>query len=274
MKKTVEQAIKSSAGLELSEFDERDDFFPPRNEIETETSMTWWFPKLLKLESPDLNLPKTRIIEGIDWWDIAGMLDFKKPKTIASLVSRLIEITEKEFSWPVFLRTDYASFKYDWKQTCYVTKPTQFEEAIGNLLNETCMVTIPIQALFLREFIKMHTVFIAFYGDMPINREFRFFVKGGAVTHMQPYWPPHAMEGYIDEEKFPEWREALELISCLSPKRELRLGKIAVLAGNAMGSKNEWSVDFSEDIRGKWWLIDMARGECSYRWVEAEEIKP
>ena len=180
---------------------------------------------------------------------------------------------DKLFSWPVFMRTDYASHKHSWAKTCYVTGPDKIGDCVISLMEQTMMAMgLPLQMFVLREYIPMHTIFEAFHGNMPINQEFRFFVQHGRVIHLQPYWPAEAIEGKINEGLYPDWREELHKISVMTPELNETLSKLAIIAGEAVGEENPWSVDFSLDKEGKWWLIDMARGEVSYYWQPEFEV--
>jgi hypothetical protein len=129
------------------------------------------------------------------------------------------------------------------------------------------------KAILVREFLQLEAKFEAF-GGLPVNREFRFFSAGlhGICSH--PYWPADAIEEYVDEEKYPKWRSDLAALQSLSPDKERLLMELANTAALAVSKSLRavqlWSVDFAQDVTGKWWLIDMARMEESFHWPGCE----
>lgn len=259
----------------LPEPDPNSTMLPPLNEIQEQNSLMWWFPKLQAIDSDGIHLPKTHVIHSANIREICNIFDGKKSETLPSLVAEIVDVVAKEleFSWPIFMRTDYTSHKHSWKDTCFVTDPDKVEQCVVNLMEQTMMaIGLPLQTFVLREYIPMHTIFEAFHGNMPINREFRFFVERGKVIHTQPYWPAAAIENKVAESLYPNWREELHEMSLMTEEQHKELSRLAILAGNAMGSENPWSVDFSMDRYGKWWLIDMARGEVSYIWKPDFEV--
>jgi hypothetical protein len=222
-------------------------------EIQRQTSMAYWFPRVADLHVPETVFIALPITKTLDWMD-KGI-----PPEFVERVRRLIP-----FEYPVFIRTDYASGKHSWKETCFVRSEDHLGRNIYALLeaNELAdIMGLPYRWLVVREYVPMQTVFEAFHGDMPINHEHRYFVRDGGVECRHPYWPMEAFEAAFEQPKAADWKERLKGISdCPHPEVKEIAGEVA------LRFKDWWSVDFSLGNDGKWYLIDMARGEISYHW--------
>jgi hypothetical protein len=95
------------------------------------------------------------------------------------------------------------------------------------------------------------------FGNMPVCREFRYFVKDSTVLCRHPYWPANALEqGGVPD--------ALQASEGLAHCTELSvLDALASRAGAVVGG--EWSIDFLETGRG-WYLTDLAEAHKSWHW--------
>jgi hypothetical protein len=105
----------------------------------------------------------------------------------------------------------------------------------------------------------MKNLFTAFYGEMPVNPEIRFFVENGEVLCWHWYWIMKA----IKEPSVSNWKEILE-----KEKKSVSMNDILWLTNDAKKVAKVldgyWSVDFCKAKNDKWHLIDCARGELSW----------
>jgi len=220
-----------------------------------QTDLRYWFPVVQRSGVP---YPKTVLIEeGIDLRDLISALDGQDPVTLGALVGRVDHASREVGGVPFFLRTAYLSGKHEWKNTCYCDGLIKIGRNIIGLVEATAMADQPLGCFVVREFLKLQSLFTAFDG-MPVAREFRVFIRDGEVLHVQPYWPPQS----IRKPSNASWRSLLGWLSDLSA------GDKAFLENRARSIDIEgfWSMDFAQDVKGDWYLIDMARGELSYLW--------
>ena len=232
-------------------------------ELIKQTDLRYWFPAV---QRSGVLYPKTVLIEdGVDFGDLTKALDGKEPKTLDGLIESVVEASN-EVGVPFFLRTSYLSGKHEWADTCYCRYPKGIGRNIIGLVEATALADQPLGCFVVREFLKLQTCFTAF-GGMPVAREFRVFIKASEVLHVQPYWPPQS----IRKPSIPDWRYALAWLSKLSPKEQAFLEARA----RSVDIEGFWSMDFAQDVKGDWYLIDMARGELSYlRYPERGEADP
>jgi hypothetical protein len=195
-------------------------------------SLAYWFPPL---EAAGLPVPRTEIVR-YDGGDLLDMLDGMEPFGWDDLVARIRGAGDR-IGWPVFLRTGHGSGKHEWARCCYLADPDDLGEHVFALVEWSHLVDM--------------------FG-LPTN-----VWADGDVEHIQPYWPPDAVElGGPDD---PGWRAKLAGASRLSAATGDHLAAVARAAVAALGG-GFWSVDLLEDRDGDWWLTDMAEGERSFRW--------
>ena len=234
----------------------------PRAEVELQSSMAYWFPRVA-----DLPVPRTVFVAlpvmASSKWAAEGV-----PTWYVEQVARAASFTE----YPLFMRTDYASGKHRWREACYVPDKESLGRHIVTILEENesdestgTPYKWSSEWLVLRDYIPMETIFEAFSGRMPINHEHRYFIKDGVVQCGHPYWPPAAFkreEVGLAPSKLPtDWRARLSAISlCEHAENQ------AVLSTVASRFDGWWSVDFSKAKSKDWYLIDMGRAEISFHW--------
>lgn len=224
-------------------------------ELDRQTDMRYWFPKIKELE---INVPKTVFVNA-DYGDLLSSLDGKLPASWPDLLERLSNAVEK-VGEPFFLRTAYLSGKHEWSNTCYCENLGSLDRNIVGLIEHTEMsFTVPFGCFVVREFLNLNSIFNAFDG-MPIAREFRFFVQDEKVLHWQPYWPADS----IRDPSIDNWEGILQRMSILDSWSMDYLGYWVQQVGKKLGGF--WSVDFAQHVDGRWFLIDMARGEESFYW--------
>lgn len=236
------------------------------------TDLAYWFPLIKRAGLP---VPETKIITTevelihlLDGGPINGY-----PVFITELKDAVTSI-----GTPCFLRTGLGSGKHSWNDTCYLTDVDNVPDHVYSLVEWSHTVDffgLAHDTWVVRRLIPTTPLFYAFWGRMPITREFRFFVRGETIEHIQPYWPPGALEDYVHD--CPDWRERLAEASRLDGVdlricREIAQFAARVLAADAFVNPPDdnggdfWSVDLLQDKYGGWWLTDMALGDQSFRW--------
>ena len=224
--------------------------------------LSYWFPPI---EAAGLLVPETRIVET-DCCLLTMLDGYVEPRFdgfIGALTRAAHEV--REGAGAFFLRTGHGSGKHEWKNTCYVPDEIVLARHVGALVEWSELVDIcglPTRVWAVRRLIDTAPIFrCADYGGFPVTREFRVFVRGDVVEHIQPYWPADAVEKGAPDD--PDWRAKLAAISMLADNAEI--APMAVRAVDAVGG-GYWSVDFLEDRGGDWWLTDMADGDRSFRY--------
>ena len=168
----------------------------------------------------------------------------------------------RKFGYPVFVRTDHLSYKHGFLDYCYVESEESLIRKIYNVIEVgLCMMPpLPTKAIIIRKYIVPDYKFRAFNG-LPIAPERRYFVRDGKVVKHMPYWPEDAIKFWTVPE--PEgWREMLKEMNMETEEEIKLLTEYAEAIGSALGGY--WSVDFMRGRDGKWYFIDMARGEVSW----------
>ena len=209
-------------------------------------SMLFWFPKIENLEIP---VPKTEIV--------SGYVD-------------LMQAAER-IGYPVFIRTDLCAGKHDWKNSCFVQNEDQLVGNMQSVISANVrweMLGIKYRSLVVREFLDLETSFTAFSGDMPINKERRYFVRDGKVICHHPYWPEDTFNQHPARmANDPDWQAKLAALN--DETGEEILHEYARKASQAL--PGYWSVDFAKAKNGAWYLLDAALGENSYHWPSCTE---
>lgn len=225
---------------------------------EDRNSLAWWFPKI---EAAGLPVPSTRIVETDV--ELLALLDGHEPEGFQRFISDLQAAAMQVGGYPFFLRTGHGSGKHDWRETCFVEGA--LEAHVVALVEWSALADImglPTDVWVARALIPTAPLFrCRRYGDFPVTREFRLFVRDNHVEHIQPYWPREAVEqGDPDD---PDWESKLAFAS--KTDDTFALDPLASAACEAVGG-GFWSVDFLQDREGRWWLTDMADGDRSFRY--------
>lgn len=242
------------------------------------TCLSYWFPRI---EKAGLPVPLTHWtgIGREGWRNLMNSLD-KPPRRNSDLEhghNALIWladwIAEKGslVCLPFFLRTGQTSGKHQWTDTCFVNTLDQKEiakhiMAIVEYSEMADMIGLACDVWVVRQFIKTAPICLAYRG-MPVNREWRFFVEGGRITHTQFYWPkrsvkqgsPQALPG-----KALDWQADLARIGTLDSVTRTRLERLSLDAAQAC--EEDYSIDWLQDADGNWLLTDMAEAARSFRY--------
>lgn len=232
-----------------------------RGDCMKESSMLVWYPKIKDLQIPQ---PRTEIVE-IPYRELSKLLDgqdFDK-----KYLDR-IKKAAKKIGYPLFLRTDNSSQKHDWKNSCYVENRDQLFPHISGLIDSNGGCDLIDNAIILREFIPMYSKFTAFWGDFPVSKEMRFFIKDGEVQCRHWYWFDEVIRKQ-GRPKDKEWESKLRMLNKLTDNDELMLNSFLKKVCEAF-PEGYWSVDFCLSKHGIWHLIDMARGEVSFHYPTCE----
>lgn len=241
-------------------------------ELLDKSSLLYWYPKIKDL---GILTPDTEII----------VLDKQDEELIVVCDGDLSVITAhwdeiinkaNKIGFPLFMRTDEFSGKHHWKDTCYVTKEEDLKQHIYNLFEESFCASImglPLKAIVFRKYIPMANLFKAFYGEMPVNPELRFFVKDGKVLCWHWYWVEDAIERGTKEGILPiDWKNQIN-----QAKDNFTESEISQLTKSSQEISNKlpgcWSVDFCLSKENKWILIDMAEGHKSWHPEDCEMNK-
>lgn len=220
-------------------------------------SMLYWFPLIKDLDIPQ---PRTEVIPLT-----RKELDiFHNEQISDELVKKIEKIVTEKFKLPIFIRTDLASGKHGWKQSCFYDGTGKLWVHLLEVVTfNLCagLVGLPFKALVVREFIPMDLRFTAFYGDMPVNPERRYFIDGGKVICHHPYW----IEEAIEQSKPPSvenWKELAKELNTEGEKEIKLLMRYAEKVAKIFSGY--WSIDFCKAKDEGWILIDMATGKNSW----------
>lgn len=230
--------------------------------------MSYWLPRIMAAGLP---IPRTHMLAMPPEAMRAVVQSFDgKPtgQAIEPFLKRLRQLAAL-IGYPCFLRTGHTAAKHYWRETCFLASPDglaghvmaiiEFSECAG-------IIGLPWNVWAVRELLPtVPMAHCAVYKDMPVCREFRFFVRDGEIICRHPYWPLDALErGGLDAATAAD--RYARLIE--EPQDLARLEAIAAVAGKAVGG--EWSVDLLETERG-WYLTDMAEAAKSFHWEGCEK---
>lgn len=232
--------------------------------------ITYWLPKLFKLK---IRIPNTIMIDmnKVDKNFVPAMKKMfwmKKPnkedRIALTKFRQILENMAHKIGYPLFLRTGQTSQKHEWIETCFIKSQIQLLKNAQNLAEFSIMKDFkggfPINVWVVRKLLKINPAFKAFYG-MPITREFRYFIKDGKILCRHPYWPEEAFKGMVKDKN---WKSKLEEMNELKNFEQEDLDIMAEKIAEEF--KGFWSIDFLQDNRYQWYVIDMATGEDSYHW--------
>ncbi len=232
--------------------------------VENPFCISYWFPKLQTIGVP---VPRT-IIESAPS-GLVGICEGENVKGFGEFINRIAKAADA-IGYPCFLRSGTTSHKHGWKDSCYISKKEDIVSHVANI-TEFCaiadMIGLPDDTWAIREFLDLKTAFKAFYGDMPINCERRYFIKDGQVICHHPYWPYEAFDA---EKKLPsDWKKQLDLLNHESKEEIKLLTELSELISKEFSGY--WSLDWALANNGTWYAIDMALGERSYHWPDCSK---
>ncbi len=235
-------------------------------------SLLFWFPKIRNLPIPQ---PKTsiRTLSEREKSQFGNWIEGQDSKEITQVLCDLREII-REYGYPVFIRTDLASGKHSYKDSCFISSEDKLERNLAEIIEfNYCadIMGLAFEAIIVREFIELEASFVAFWGNLPIAKERRLFIKEGKIDGHYPYWPEEAIrpndEGFLPD----NWKEQLASLNKIDSGERKTLTTYAMLVTEVL--EGYWSVDFAKGKNGEWILIDVATGDKSWRPDRNGEIK-
>lgn len=232
--------------------------------------LSYWFPTL---KSAGVPVPRTEIVRtGVNLLLACFGEPPDGPRPEMEFRSFVAELTDAARrlspAGPWFLRTGQGSGKHNWKNCCHVTDLTRLDRHVAGLVEwSECVdfLGLPWNVWAVREMLPTEPVTtLPRYGDMPLVREVRAFIKDGRVVCTHPYWPAGAVrEGlrgadgaYIDD---------LVREVCCVPKYLVGWAGLLDRVADAFAGDGAWSVDVLDTARG-WYVTDMAPAESSWHW--------
>lgn len=229
--------------------------------MKDKTALSYWFPKI----QTAVPTPKTEIlimpqeiqdeIRCLLWGEKADM-------NAAQPFFSELAVAADRMGLPCFIRTGHTSGKHSWGETCFlrsisdiprhVIRLAEFSEAAG-------IIGLDWHEWVVRELLPT----VPFgtcprYNNMPICREFRYFVDNDVIRCRHPYWPLPALK----RGGAPSTLDYAKLCS-VTEEEEAKLSCLAIAVGKAVGGS--WSVDILETQRG-WYVTDMAEADKSFHW--------
>lgn len=231
------------------------------------TSLLYWYPIIKGLSIP---MPKTTWVEipFEVFCDYIDAVETASPTVRPKIedYTQDIKVKAKKIGYPLFLRTDLASGKHSWDKSCYVEKEEDLFKHIWEVVEFNFTADIfglECNALVFREYIPMASQFTAFWGNLPINPERRYFIRDGKVECHHPYWTADAIEGpHLPEPSKSDWKELLDQMDEESDREIDLLTMYSGLVAKLL--PGYWSVDFCKARNGEWILIDLAEGRKSW----------
>lgn len=232
--------------------------------MEDKNSMLYWYPKLLEVGG--LPMPRTEIVRlDIDGPEPCPACEGSLPASDVHWDSILK--AARKIGYPLFMRTGHMSGKHSWKDACHVPDEASLKDHISRLftLSSMCgLMGLPVDCLVFRELMPMDGRFTAFYGDMPVNTEYRYFVRDGHVLCRHWYWVKDAIARGTPDKKLPVgWNIMLDEMRDKTTEQDFDIIDRYAMKASAR-FKGCWSIDFCRALDGRWILIDMAQGKDSW----------
>jgi hypothetical protein len=267
--------------------------------LERESSMFYWFPRLVG----DWQLGTQHEIASFPWAETPIKIGIPMPRTcLIPVAEALLHAIGNEedvnfettvlrvagairdlkhlagAAWAgAFLRTDQASAKFQWRETCYLSpEDCENKDRIRQHIRELCIwnecaempLGLPMQGLVVREFVPLAARFKTdVWYDLPIAPERRYFIrhdkpdKFEVVCH-HAYWIRESILAGQAAPDHPDWEQLLEAMNTESPAEVEQLSFYARQVAHLF--RGFWCVDFALAQDGRWTLIDMARGELAW----------
>lgn len=217
-----------------------------------------WFPVLVRAGLP---VPRTEIVPFDNaqmWCEIGESNEPGEPINWPAM-----RAAAEAVGFPCFVRTDLSSAKHNGPTSYCCESVEDVERVVRDTFYDNCMKDLWPTAILFRQWLDLDATFRAFgYGEEghPIAREWRIFAAKDGVRCRHFYWPADAIEDH--DPTADDWRTRLARLEEIDPETAAELEAMAVAAVAELDG--EWSVDFAFDMRGRWWLIDMARARSSW----------
>lgn len=234
-----------------------------------ENCISYWFPILKKAGVP---VPKTAILRTkIDLTRIVDGKDCDGFDEFIEEYHKAIELVSGNRIGPAFLRTGQGSGKHDWNRCCNY-RGGDLRKHVANLVqwsHMVSMISLPHDVWAAREMLPVKPLcHLPGYGDMPLVREMRCFVRHGKVTCYHPYWPIGSIrDGMRRDPELLSHLTEINNASLFNPDEQKQIVELAETVAKAFneGDHTAWSVDILETNRG-FYVTDMALAKQSFHW--------
>lgn len=225
--------------------------------------ISYWYPRLLA--DRRIPMPKTYIFyPDVELYELMNIFDGKRSADLALKFKSLasdINYARTAFGGKAFLRTGTFSGKHEWKETCFLHEDADIKNHLCALIEGAAMRDQALDVFAVRELLPTTPRFFAFYGDMPIVKERRFFARNCEILGHIPYWPEEAFER--QNTSISDWPPVVADLARLTDEDEAVLTDLARYAAALL--PGTWSIDFLQTKNG-WYLTDCAIGQMSYGW--------
>jgi hypothetical protein len=239
--------------------------------------LSYWFPRL---QAAGVPVPRTEIVRTT--CDLTLLLDGQVPEGwgafLADLAVAIGRLTDNASPTPsLFLRTGQGSGKHDWKRTCYLDLAARDAIAahVAALVEWSHLVDffgLAHDVWCIREMLPVQPVVVLpRYGDMPLVKEVRCFVRGGRVVCSHSYWPLGAIRDGLDPAEAHLAATYAGLLDC-DPTDYYAWSELAQKVATTFADDGAWSVDLLSTRRG-WVVTDMAEAHRSYHAPECAHAK-
>jgi len=166
-------------------------------------------------------------------------LDGLTPKTW----TRLEDLPE---DGPFVLKGETNSKKFLWKSHMFAEDKKRAIE-IHSLLCADSL--IGEQDIIIRQYIPLHTYMIGLQ-DLPITKEFRFFILNGRVISSGYYWSSHV-------------EEIKEKLGKIPSSQEVPIEFMAKAINSIKSNINFFTIDVAQTESGEWIVIELNDGQMS-----------
>lgn len=220
------------------------------------TCLSYWFPIL---EAAGIPVPRTIIVPMSHeaFRDVFRVFDGEPMQGDADPFFAEIKKAADAIGYPCFLRTGQTSAKHSWERSCYLPSAQAIQAHVIEIIEYSecvSLIGLPCNVWAVREILPtMPLGTCPDFFNMPLCREFRFFVADGEVRCWHPYWPTEAIEqGGGDPALYDALASTDDYVSAFA---------LAHKAARAV--PGAWSIDVLDTERG-WYVTDMAEAEKSY----------
>lgn len=250
--------------------------------------LSFWFPKLHEAGIP---VPLTTILEITDAArsEIWGAFDGKQPGDGLAEFCRQIEMAAAEIGYPVFFRTGQTSYKHAWEKTCRLGRDSDIAQHVFALTEfSECadMIGLPWNVWVIREMLPTTPIAILpGYGNFPLVKEVRCFVRGGTVQCAHAYWPTNAIlaglqtretrrlemtdRAAFETEQYRDLKESERIAEICQDLSDQSFMPLAKGIAEVFKDDEPFSVDLLPTERG-WFCTDMALASRSFHWEGCE----
>jgi hypothetical protein len=233
------------------------------------SDMAYWWPTLYASGVP---VPRTELITTDVNLMLACFGEDGPEREFAEFLGMLAGAARRiSPAGPWFLRTGQGAGKHNWKNCCHLTDLAKLGDHVAALVEWSEVVDfmgLPWDVWAVREMLPVTPVAVLpNYGDMPLVREVRAFVRDGRVLCSHDYWPLDAIRDGLPPGPRGDFLEADRLFALSSTTADEReeAHAVARCVARAFDGDGAWSVDLLPTANG-WHVTDMAPAADSFHW--------